>query len=106
MSRWKAYLEGTAATFEIFDYAKLVRDDGKLIKDFRDCLRIDMASVESTSPGADWKNVKDMIKTFQRGNTMTNAHARTLGLGDAAGVPVFANHAAAQNNGVGRGQQN
>jgi hypothetical protein len=40
MSRWGKQLDGIAATFKVFDYAGLVRDDGKPIKDLRDFLRV------------------------------------------------------------------
>jgi hypothetical protein len=42
MSRWEKQLDGIAATFKVFDYAGLVRDDGKPIKDLRDFLRVDI----------------------------------------------------------------
>ncbi|MDR2628847.1 MAG: hypothetical protein LBC30_02560 [Puniceicoccales bacterium] len=40
MSRWEKQLDGIAATFWVFDYAGLVRDDGQPVKDLRDFLRV------------------------------------------------------------------
>jgi hypothetical protein len=42
MARWEKQLHGIATTFKVFDYAGLVRDDGKSIKDLRDFLRVDI----------------------------------------------------------------
>jgi hypothetical protein len=50
MSRWERQLKGIAATFHVFDYGGLSRDDGERIKDLRDFVRIDVDQWES-----DWE---------------------------------------------------
>jgi hypothetical protein len=41
MGRWAEQLDGITATQAIYDYSKLVRDDGQPVKDLRDFLKID-----------------------------------------------------------------
>jgi hypothetical protein len=41
MARWGKQLDGIAATFRVFNYAGLVRDDGRRVNDLRDFLRVD-----------------------------------------------------------------
>jgi hypothetical protein len=42
MSRWGKQLDGIAATFRVFNYSGLVRDDGQRVKDLRDFLRVNV----------------------------------------------------------------
>jgi hypothetical protein len=58
MSRRQKQLEGIAVTFEIFDSAGLMRDDGQPIKDLRDFLRIDMDQWEND------KNINSPLTNF------------------------------------------
>ncbi|MDR1457548.1 MAG: hypothetical protein LBI47_01715 [Puniceicoccales bacterium] len=51
MSRWGKQLDGIAASFKVFSYAGLVRDDGQPIKDLRDFLRVDVDQ---------WENEQDV----------------------------------------------
>jgi DNA primase len=41
MARWGKQLDGIAATFRVFSYSGLVRDDGHSVNDLRDFLRVD-----------------------------------------------------------------
>jgi hypothetical protein len=41
MARWERQLKSVAAVFEVFDYAGVLRDDSRPVKDLRDFLRID-----------------------------------------------------------------
>jgi hypothetical protein len=55
---WQKQLQGIAATFEIFDYAGLIRDDQQPIKDLRDFLRIVMDQWEND------KNINSPLTNF------------------------------------------
>jgi hypothetical protein len=41
MARWRKQLDGIAATFRVFNYSRLVRDDSRPVNDLRDFLRVD-----------------------------------------------------------------
>jgi hypothetical protein len=41
MGRWAEQLDGITAIQAIYDYSKLLRDDGQPVKDLRDFLKID-----------------------------------------------------------------
>jgi hypothetical protein len=45
--RWEGQLKDIASAIEIFDYAGMLRDDGKPIKDLRDLLRMDVDQWEN-----------------------------------------------------------